>query len=476
MNRDIKGARKPAQVSRVAPKALTAIAIASLKPGKVMADGAIRPGNGSLKIRKRQTAATVVTEWLFEWNRAGKAARYTVGRYSPTESEHAFTIGKARLEAARLQAMVEQGLEPTKVREQEAVAAKVRATVLSAQSSEVDGASDDLASLLSTYVAHLRQGGKVDSAYDAANMFKNHVLQPFPALALLPASQVVPADIAKVLSRLVGPSAERQVGRTALKLRSYLGAAFKLGMGAGLDPMAPIGASKFGLTVNPAAAVPSRAMAAKFNKTGERTLSEKELRIFMVHVFAWPSELQRLALLFQIFSGGQRIRQVLRIRHVDVEADKVFLFDPKGRRATARTHALPMTAELREIVDALTLVNKPDAGKDGSGFLFVSRDAVIAPETLSGVVENIRKAMLDDKQITTSFRGGDIRRTVETILSGKLKVSKDHRAQLLSHGLTGVQDVVYDKDLHLEAKQSALRKWSDYLENLCLGHVTQNKK
>ena len=161
---------------------------------------------------------------------------------------------------------------------------------------------------------------------------------------------------------------------------------------------------------------------------------------------------------------------------MDVEADKVVLYDPKGRRATARTHALPMTAELRDIVDALIVINKPDPSEDGNGFLFASRGAVIAPETLSGVVGDIRDAMLDDKQIMTSFRGGDVRRTVETILSGKLNISKDHRAQLLSHGLTGVQDVVYDKDLHLEAKQSALRRWSDYLAVLCFGHVRENQK
>lgn len=476
MNRDTGHPKKATRLVRVAPKALTVIAIASLRPGKVMADGAIRPGNGSLKIRKRQTAATVVTEWLFEWNRAGKAARYTIGRYSQTDSDHAFTIGKARLEAARLQAMVEQGLEPIKVREHAAVEAKVKTAASSGVGADAEGAGHDLTSLLATYVAHLRRGGKNDSAYDAENMFKNHVLQPFPEIASKPAADVVPADIAKVLARLVGPSAERQIGRTALKLRSYLGAAFKLGMGAGLDPMAPIGASKFGLTGNPAGAVPSRAMAAKFNKTGERTLSESELFIFMVHVFAWTSELQRLALLFQIFSGGQRIRQVLRIRHADVEVDKVVLYDPKGRRATARTHALPMTAELGEIVGALTAINKPGGTEDGEGFLFASRGAVLSAETLSGVVEDIRDAMLEAKQITVSFRGGDVRRTVETILSGKLKISKDHRAQLLSHGLTGVQDVVYDKDLHLEAKQSALRRWSDYLADLCLGHKMPQAK
>ena len=473
MNRDKLSAliTRPS-VTRTAPKTLTSTAISALKPGKQLADGAIRPGAGSLKIRKRQTAASVVTEWVFEWHRAGRAVRYTVGRYTPVEAENAFTITQARAEAARLQSLVKQGIDPIKVRSDEAIAA--RAEVRQPPSAPDEGRID-LEALLSTYVKHLNDGGKKASAYDAANMFKNHVLNAFPELACLPTFQVTPEHIARMLGRLVGPSAPRQVGRTALKLRSYLGAAFKLGMGAGLDPMAPAGASKFNLTNNPASAVPPRAMAAKFNRIGERTLSEAELRVFLSYVFAWPSKLQRLALLFQIFAGGQRAAQLLRIRHSDLSEDAVFLYDAKGRRATPRTHALPMTIELQEIVDALKRINSLDPEKSGGGLLFESRGSVVRPETLSGVVEDIRDAMLDAGEAATSFRGGDVRRTAETLLSGKLKVSKDHRAQLLSHGLGGVQDVVYDKDLHLEAKRAVLERWSAYLLDLCLSSNVLNQ-
>ena len=459
-------------VTRTAPKTLTSTAISALKPGKQLADGAIRPGAGSLKIRKRQTAAAVVTEWLFEWHRSGTAVRYTVGRYTSVEADNAFTIAQARAEAARLQSLVRQGIDPIKVRNDETIAANARVK----QPAVVpDESRIDLEALLSTYVTHLKAAGKAVSAYDAGNMFKNHVLKAFPELAALPASHVTPEHIARMLGRMAGPSASRQIGRTALKLRSYLGAAFKLGMGAGLDPMAPAGASKFNLTNNPASAVPPRAMAAKFNRIGERTLSESELQVFLCYVFGWSSELQRLALLFQVFAGGQRAAQLLRVRHADLREDAVFLYDAKGRRATPRTHAIPITSDLREIIDALKRINPADSEKSGGGLLFESRGAVLRPETLSGVVEDIRDAMLDAGLAVASFRGGDVRRTAETLLSGKLKVSKDHRAQLLSHGLGGVQDVVYDKDLHLESKRAALERWSVYLLDLCMGSDFQSQ-
>ena len=42
--------------------------------------------------------------------------------------------------------------------------------------------------------------------------------------------------------------------------------------------------------------------------------------------------------------------------------------------------------------------------------------------------------------------------------------SVDLRAQLLSHGLGGVQAVQYDKRGHLTEKQAALAKWEHHLK------------
>ena len=67
MDRDKKAvALKSAnKIQRTAPTPLTTASISALKPGKLQADGAIRPGAGSLKIRKRQNSSGgVVCEWI----------------------------------------------------------------------------------------------------------------------------------------------------------------------------------------------------------------------------------------------------------------------------------------------------------------------------------------------------------------------------------------------------------------------------
>ncbi|MBS0317825.1 MAG: hypothetical protein JSR49_11935 [Proteobacteria bacterium] len=281
----------------------------------------------------------------------------------------------------------------------------------------------------------------------------------------MPAAEVKPENVARILARLVGPAVEAKRGRTALKLRSYLAAAYTLAMGAGTNPMAPAGAVGFKLTINPAQAVSPRAMAAKYNRVGKRALSPEELVRYMARVDALPSLLQRIALRLQLVIGGQRIRQLLRITMDDVSADAMVLFDPKGRRVQPRQHELPMIPEAAELIDALRGLHQPG----GSRLLFNAGGATLTASTLSTAVHDISMAMVEAGEAASPFRGGDIRRTAETLLAGRLRVSKDDRSQLLSHGLGGVQDAHYDRSDHMLAKAEALRRWNDYLANLCIG-------
>ena len=61
------------------------------------------------------------------------------------------------------------------------------------------------------------------------------------------------------------------------------------------------------------------------------------------------------------------------------------------------------------------------------------------------------------------FTARDLRRTCETRLA-ELGVSKEDRAQLLSHGISGVQAKHYDRHSYLPQKRAALEKWADYLD------------
>ncbi|MGR4869700.1 hypothetical protein ACIPRI_12630 [Variovorax sp. LARHSF232] len=474
MDRDKNGAF---QVLRKAPKALTVTAIAGLRAGQTLADGAIRPGLGSLKIRRRATTTGTVIEWLFEWSREAKTARQSLGRYSATDAPGALTMKQARDEARRLQDLIKNGENPLAKRELEREARRIEQATVLAQSREA--AQKTFGAMLDAYVASLKQRDKADSAYDAGNIFKNHVQTPFPDLWALPGASISPEHISRILTRLVGPDVPNKKGRTAVKLRSYMAAAFALALGASLDPMSPSAAAGFGVVSNAASAVPVKKMASSFNKAGERVLSTDEFRHFLAYLAVAPSTLPRLVLQLQVATGGQRLQQLLRLRHANIGPDTLTLFDPKGKRTHARAHVLPMTPEISEVLTAIAALRPTREDDDATtgelpaeepDEIFASASgAVVVPESLSTVVREISDAMLANNHATQPFRAGDIRRTIETMMAGELRISKDVRAQLLSHGLTGVQDRHYDKGQHLAAKAAALRQWNAYVADTCIG-------
>lgn len=449
-----------AAFKRTATKVLGTMDLQGLKVGQKLSDGYLRPGAGTLKAIRRKAGATSVVEFRFIWRRAGVEKTMTLGRWSAAGGEGMLTLKEARAKAAQLQDVVTSGQDPAAQRELQRDA--IRAEQAAALVAVKHGQEKTLQALLDNYVLSLKQRDKDGSAYDTANVFLNHCTRPFADIVALPASEVTARHISLMLARLVGPSAQPKRGRTALKLRSFLNAAFKLGMGAGTDPMAPAGAADFKIALNPVAQVSPTTMAAAFNKPGERALTEDEVRLYAMHVAALPSPVTRMALMLQLVSGGQRFQQMLRIESADVHGGIVRMLDPKGRRVHAREHLLPVIDEMAEIIAALVELNGP-------GPLFASRDSVMQPETLSTAVGDISAAMTDADPTIPYFRGGDIRRSVETIMANKLGISIDTRAQLLSHGLTGVQHVVYDKGPHLDAKRAALRAWNNFLADLCIG-------
>jgi integrase len=62
----------------------------------------------------------------------------------------------------------------------------------------------------------------------------------------------------------------------------------------------------------------------------------------------------------------------------------------------------------------------------------------------------------------------DVRRTAETMLAG-MGISRDVRAQLLSHGIAGVQAQHYDRHAYTTEKRRALVAWERKLEALRTG-------
>ena len=131
------------------------------------------------------------------------------------------------------------------------------------------------------------------------------------------------------------------------------------------------------------------------------------------------------------------------------------LVDPKGRGGV-RDHVLPVSAAVKAAL--------PLPHPDGGPYIFTTgAKKAIHASTLSPIIAEIATPLTKGR---ATFSARDIRRTVETRLAA-MGVSKEHRAQVLSHGLArGVQEKHYDRHLYLEEKAAALARWEKHLDDL----------
>lgn len=352
--------------------------------------------------------------------------------------------------------------------EAEAAQAKAEADALQRAAEELAGESKyTLRALGEWYASHLEKTGR-RAGPGVRSIFKCHVNGT--EWADKPARDFTSRQAAALLRRIV----ESGKGRTAGKVRSVLHTAFSLALKAELDPAIPEELTAFRITANPISATSA---LAKFNQPRERSLAPSEMgevwrRLWQpMYEVPLPVRALRLALLL----GGQRAVQLLRasVNDVNLETDTITLYDPKGRRQVPRAHVLPLTKLAREQVEALLERSR----RVGSEKLFASRRRSMAADDpaawtgtlgsdgLTILVGEMSRSMVKDKLSPQPFRFQDMRRTAETMLAG-LGISKDLRAQIQSHGLSGVQSRHYDRYEYMKEKRQALEAWSAHLMSL----------
>jgi hypothetical protein len=341
------------------------------------------------------------------------------------------SLADARHWATEQRQMLDNGVDPIDTKRE-------------ASREKIERASMTCGALLDAYVAHLAAQGKQSHA-DVQGIFRRHVPGKVSRIS---AQSVTQHDLIPLIRGL----RDCGKGRTAAKLRSYLRAAFELVLNADQDSSVPASMLGFKLTHNPAARIK---VPVGVSTPGERALTRQELSEYVRHVDAVPDVEMRNLLQMQLLLAGQRVSQLLR---ATVERDSngspvVVIRDGKGRRTTPRWHVLPLQGKALAIVEAR------------GGSLFGITDEKVLKQTLeraSSLVGDIAAEMVKAEKAVSGFRLGDIRRTVETLLAG-MGISKDLRAQLLSHGLSGVQHRHYDKFDYLPEKATILVAWEAFL-------------
>lgn len=397
--------------------------------------------------------------FVFQGKLNGKDLRVTIG------DVRAWNLDDARAEARRLQTQIDQGTDPREQKRERIAAAEsakaaAEAAEQAAKAEAVRRARHTLRALCSAYADALERAGKTKSAAETRSAFKCHVL-PHGEIADTPARDVTPHQIAALVRKVREAGKERAAGI----LRSYLLAAFNAAKRAPFDSALPADLIAFNIEHNPVDAIPAIPV-----QRGDRTLSAGELRAYIGHLLRIGQEtgpeLPDVALLLALCAGGQRMAQLLRAKVSDFDPDTATLrlWDGKGKRTTAREHLLPLAAKAAGIVSGLVeraksreQVRAKIEGRapDMAGLWLLSTHGRIPmTETTPGK----RAAEISAGMGSEPFDLRDVRRTVETMLAG-LGISKDTRAQLLSHGISGVQAAHYDRHAYTDEKRAALVAW-----------------
>ena len=317
-----------------------------------------------------------------------------------------------------------------------------------------------LSALMTLYVDYLMKQGKVTSARDVISLSKH--LAP---LAYKPAAEISKRDLVSVQRTLL----DAGKGRTANKLRSYVRAAFALVLKSDSDATSPAAALDFAtagrVESNPASLL---AVVKGFNGTHDRVLTNKEF--FRVLEHAQQSGAAGLAIRATIFLGGQRMAQLLRATTFDVQDDFLILLDPKGKRDAPRKHPIPLEGMAGDII--AEAMEKAKAR--GTKWLFSSNGKVsLHHATVSSYIASLSTEFVSRGISTIPFRLADLRRTIETRLAG-MKISKEVRAHLQSHGLSGVQTRHYDRHDYEQEKRYALKVLHQWIKSLAY-HYESNK-
>lgn len=381
----------------------------------------------------------------------GSTIRSTIGDI------RTWSLDSAKEEARRLQRLIDQGTDPREL-ELAKVQAKAEAKRAkeAAQLEAENRSRYTLQALCSAYSDHLEAKGKAGSARQARSIFKCHVFEAAPKIADLPANEITAHQVAALVRKVM----EQDKTRAAGVLRSYLSAAFNAARKAPFDATLPSSLIAYGVESNPVEPIATIPV-----NRGERTLNADELKTYMAALS--DESIADLALQLALFAGGQRMAQLLRakVSDYDQETETLRLWDKKGRRTTPREHLLPLAPKGAAIVEKLLAMAK----KKKSDLLFSSNGTTPMVETTPG------KRVFSICQVMgcEAFDLRDIRRTSETMMAG-MGVSKDVRAQLLSHGLSGVQAAHYDRYEYITEKRNALEAWESRLDDISKGKTSDS--
>ena len=302
------------------------------------------------------------------------------------------------------------------------------------------------------YCAHLRAEKKA-SAYEVERALLKSI-RTSPAVEVLGADksafEVSSSDIQSYLK-----SIHLRAPSMAAHMRAYLYAAFQWGIAREYDYVRSDYDLKFGIAINPVAAVPRHANAFK---VGDRVLNESELRLIWGKMRKYSQSTTELAIKLILAVGGQRVREVVEAKCSEFNVSERLWVIPKERSKNKREHVVPLSGLSVSLIEPLM---------QEDGYLFEGR---IKGRPLVFTALNKAVSRMNESERIDRWSPRDLRRTCRTMMAdiGEPPYLLNWH---FNHGLNGVGEKHYDRSNHFEEKRKLMLRWEKRLMQVLEGSL-----
>ena len=386
--------------------------------------------------------------WFYAYKSGTTMRTITLGAPGPkcaAETKDSRTqfisLARARELAIAKGKEVAAGLDPHEQVQQRKSEARAQQEAIQA-AREAERRVGSFAALVDAYCTSLDDLGRA-SAKEVRRMLGRDAVPVFGADTK--ASAITADDVADLYDSL-----KKAHPVKANRLASYLSGTFQYAREHDRQARRTDG-TLFGLSHNPARGEFKRVK----EKAAKRSLEFSELRTVwaVLHNGQIDGEIAYF-LRFLIATGGQRVRETLRLEWSEVSLESMVWDMPaektKGGWKKDLGHVVPLTAQALAALECVRVYNSAGKVFKGNG-----RANGLLDTSVNRALQRWR-----EKHLPTMppFTTRDIRRTFKT-LGGKLGLSKEVRDRVQSHVTQGASSQNYDRFDYADQKRLALEAW-----------------
>ncbi len=345
--------------------------------------------------------------WRFRYRLHGQREKVTIGPYP------AIGLKDANSKYLELAAMVAKGKSPAREQEREKQRTEEARTI------------EELAKL---YRADLSQRSKNTDA-GRGWIFDAYII---PKIGRYPLADITPTDVLRLLDgvRTTAPA-------SAIAVHGTLKRMFDFAIG------------RQAMLINPAAAIPSRAVGEKKART--RALDPREIGILLRALDNAKGEAETINAFRLLLLTMVRREEMLQATWGEFNLDTALWTIPSERTKNGKAHVVPLPSQAVEILQERKQSN------GGVGLVLPGRTSGKSLST--GTLHESMKR--NNSFGIAAFTPHDFRRTASTILHEQ-GWNSDVIEKALNHTMRGVRGI-YNKAEYLDQRREMLQSWGDYV-------------